>query len=348
MIEPRAEIARDRTFAYFRGEPHPFEAAVTHAWSRIAIRHGARALERELGRPYEHVAGDVFHAVGRAQLARAEHVTLHLGASATRVEERDDRVRVETTLGTIEADVVFDARGTLASEASARDVRWLQHFVGWRVRTERPVFDARIATLMDFALPPDPGPRFFYVLPYSSHEALVEDTVFSEAPLATETYERAITEHLDERGAGSFEIVGRERGAIPMTTAALPAPTDRIVPLGIAGGAAKPSTGYQFTFAQRHAAAIVRAMLEGAALSGVRVRSRRALFFDRVFLSYLARHRERAPEVFFDLWSRVPADALARFLSEHGGALDHARVIAAVPALPVLREALQSAPLWLR
>jgi len=61
---------------------------------------------------------------------------------------------------------------------------------------------------------------------------------------------------------------------------------------------------------------------------------------DRVFLSYLARRPDEAPDLFARLFERVPAEALVRFLSESGTIADDLRVMAALPIAPFAREAL--------
>ncbi|MDQ3037995.1 MAG: lycopene cyclase family protein, partial [Myxococcota bacterium] len=259
-------------------------------------------------------------------------------------------VRVETSDGSLRARVVWDARGGAPDERAQRDdVRWLQHFVGWVVRTERPIFEPSVATLMDFEVTQQRGPHFVYVLPYARDEALVEDTYFSDAPLAEEEYERTIRAWLEARGAAHFEIVRRERGRIPMSTAELaPRTSPRIVPIGLRGGAAKPSTGYAFAFIQRQCDRLAQVAADaGATPPDVAVHAPIARFFDRVFLSYLRRNPTRAPEVFGALFERTEPEALVRFLSEEGGARDHLAVMNGVPRLPVAIEALRSRALWM-
>src|SRR5690606_34044503 len=126
------------------------------------------------------------------------------------------------------------------------------------------------------------------------------------------------------------------------------APSPRVLRIGLAGGLARPATGYAFLAIQRHARALARRLRETEVPAPPRVRSRRTVALDRIFLSHLARHPEAAPSLFVRLFDRVPPDTLARFLSEEGSIADEARVMAALPPLPFAREALLSARLWLR
>ncbi|MBX7197168.1 MAG: NAD(P)-binding protein [Sandaracinaceae bacterium] len=354
LIELRDGPSDDRTFCFFRSRPHPFERAIVRRYGEIEVRDRTRRVRRTLREhPYEELPGLAFAEHALAELASCPRVELSWRVGMSGLDERADHVEVETSAGSLRAALVVDARGGEANvRASGRDVHWLQHFVGHVVRTERPIFTPGVATLMDFDVAQDDGPHFVYVLPSSAHEALVEDTYFSATPLPVAHYEAGIARWLGERGAGAYEVLRREMGRIPMTSAPLVRDErSRVITIGQRGGAAKPSSGYAFQFIQRQcdalAASIARAGAD-APPPWVPPRSRVTTFFDRVMLAYLRRHPTAAPDVFVPLFERVPPDALARFLSEEGTALDHARVMNAVPRAGVLGEALRSSAIWAR
>lgn len=352
IVEPREELGGDRTWCSWRGAPHPFGAAITHRWSRWRVVAGGRSIERgSIARPYEHVDSVAFAREAQDAIESSEDATLRLGVRVSAIADEGGSVRVETSAGVLRARLAWDARGGAPDErARADDVRWVQHFVGWVVRTERPIFEPDVATLMDFEVSQARGPHFVYVLPYARDEALVEDTYFSDAPLEEAEYEQTLRAWLDAHGAGGVEILRRERGRIPMSTAEIaPRASPRIVPIGLRGGAAKPSTGYAFAFIQRQCEALARAVARGETPPPeIAAHSPVARFFDRVFLAHLRRHPSSAPEVFGALFERTPPEALARFLSEEGGVRDHLRVMNGVPRLPVALEALRSRALWAR
>ena len=54
-----------------------------------------------------------------------------------------------------------------------------QHFLGWKITTDKDCFDVDQAMLMDFDLGEQPDVRFIYVLPFSKNSAMVECTIFS-------------------------------------------------------------------------------------------------------------------------------------------------------------------------
>jgi lycopene beta-cyclase len=358
VVDGRTGPSDDRTFCFFRGRPHPFERAIARRYATVLVRDAHRVVRRALvERPYEELPGLAFAELALGTIASNDRVRVEWGTSLTSFAERHDRVLVETTRGAVSTRLFIDARGGRAHAHAPRDeadgdVRWLQHFVGHVVRTERPIFEVGVATLMDFDVSQDDGPHFVYVLPSDAHEALVEDTYFSASMLPRARYEDGIASWLERRGAGAFEVLRREVGAIPMVTAPHRAlARSRVVTLGQRSGAAKASSGYAFQFIQRQCDALAEVLASTEArapLGWAPPRSLVATFLDRVMLSFLRASPTRAPEVFVPLFEEVPPEALARFLSEEGTPGDHVRVMAAVPRAAVLGEVVRSRALWLR
>ena len=116
----------------------------------------------------------------------------------------------------------------------------------------------------------------------------------------------------------------------------------RIIPIGTAGGMVKGSTGYGFIaiqeMSQRIAAGISAERLELLP----EPRSQLATTMDRIFISFLERHPDGAPNVFFNLFKRVSPQHLVPFLADKANPMDIARVISAMPKLPFIREAMHS------
>jgi len=55
----------------------------------------------------------------------------------------------------------------------------MQHFLGWFITSTTPAVDPSSMTLFDFRTPQRGSMRFFYILPFSPIQALVEYTLFS-------------------------------------------------------------------------------------------------------------------------------------------------------------------------
>lgn len=353
LIDRREGYSRDRTFSFFRNRAHPFEDAVARSYRAIdVLGHRERVAKSTESHPYQSLPADRFYAHALSLLGRSENVRIELGVTTRSFRDAGSHAEVETDRGRLRAGLVLDARGRLERAAEiAGDVRWVQHFGGVEVKVENPIFEPAVATLMDFRVSQERGPHFVYVLPTSPREALVEDTYFGERPEDFTHYESNARSYLDARGAGAIEITHRESGVIPMTSAAVDRGSGRVVRVGIAGGAAKPSTGYAFSFMQREADAIGESLSRWQAKTPPPTlappRAATPLFFDRVFLSYLARNPHDAERIFLSLFRGTPAHRLARFLSEEANPADYAAVMNAVPRSEVFFEVLRSQRLWL-
>lgn len=355
LFEPREAFETDRTWCFFRTNKHPFARCVDQRWHRWTVHGQNRTIECGSVRyPYEHLPSGRFYETALEILRRSPNVELRLGTSVNHVDATAEGVRVSGTGASedpfdVHSQFVFDSRPDHAipkADPKVDDVLLLQHFAGWVIETERPIFDPSCARLMDFEVDQSQGVHFMYVLPFSKRHALIEDTFFSESLVPQHVYADNMRTWLERHGAGEVTITRREEGVIPMTSRPHQSrPHERCFRIGTAGGLARPATGYAFLNIQRHAQALAEHLLLGHAEP--KVRSARTSMLDRVFLSYLARHPERGAEMFVRLFDKTPTDALVRFLSETNSPLDDARVMAALPALPLMTETLRSRKRWL-
>ena len=360
IIEPRSRYERDRTWCFWNVIPHPFEACVSDTWQTWSVSNGEHHIERSWpGLAYQHLPADAFYEQATAVLAADPNVELRLGTRVKRVESRSssDRAVAMTDEGPLSASLVLDSRPRRArldreTGSNAAPGHFLQHFHGQTIRSEAPVFSADVATIMDFVEARHDGIHFMYLLPYDDRTALVEDTWFSVEPRPVERYKEEISRYLAERfDLERYEVLHSETGAIPMDPRPIERPEGpRVFDIGTRGGAARPSTGYAFLSIQRYSAALAQCLAGWSRDPSrdpprpPRHYSRRSAFLDRVFVSHLARNPEQGPELFFRMFERVRPDALARFLFDGGLPLDDLRVMAALPAAPLIRETLRQYP----
>ena len=346
LIDPRSDFGRDRTWCYWDVAEHRFSHLVTHRWSRWQVRlNGQWAVHESARYRYCHIPSDAFYREAVSVLNATPGVEFWLETEAGRLAPSRSGVDVQTTRGTVHCRRVFDSRPQPPAKQPTH-LLW-QHFAGWRVQAESPVFDPSTVTLMDFDVPQNQGLHFFYLLPYTTREALVEATFISSRLHDHETYGQAIERYLEKHfSLGSFKTTGHERGRIPMTAKPqAPCPVPRVHRIGTPGGMVKPSTGYAFLAIQRWSDRMVSQLTTERSPVPPRARPRIASTLDRIFLSFLHRYPERAPDVFLDLFNRVAPDTLVRFLSDTAAPKDYLSVVSAMPTMPFLREAARLVPL---
>jgi len=351
LVDPRTTFPRDRTWCFWNVSPHPFDKAVSHVWNQWRVASPSHeSVSESPGYAYHHIAADDFYAAALSRLRHHPHIELRLGQRVLDLSESTHSARVETTAGVIEAGAVFDSRPPqiLPARNGIDDVCLLQHFVGAFVQTAQPVFTPDTVTLMDFRVDQQHGIHFCYVLPFGPADALVEATYISPRPLESRVYEQSIQTYMRQTyGQSDYTIRHWERGAIPMCSAPLPQRrSPRVYAIGLAGGLAKPSSGYAFLAIQKFSAAFAARLRQSPLPAPPRPRSSRAVFLDRVFLSYLRHHPETVPNLFGNLFARVRPDTLVRFLSDESALTEDLQVMWAMPKLAFAVETLKAKDLW--
>lgn len=340
VVEPRETYTDDSSWSWWDTDPHPFAPLAAESWSRWRVRSAAGSVTAGSSRyRYCRLPALAVYRAAEVRLETAPNARLCRGVRARDVRiGPDGRLLVETDAGRLDAATVFDARppDRDAFDGMRAPLLW-QQFVGRRVRLESAPFDPGTVELMDFRPGQEDGLHFLYVLPTSREEALVEATWFVPAPLPRPLVERRLAGELDRLAAGrAMASLAEEAGCLPMTTATPPSPPlPGLIPIGMRAGALRPATGYGFLAIQRHSAALAGRLVRGRP-GPVHPHRADTLLLDEIFLRFLLRRPQAAPELFRRLFERCPADRLVRFLSERGGPADLAAILAAMPARPML------------
>ncbi|MCX5401263.1 lycopene cyclase family protein [Streptomyces sp. NBC_00102] len=334
-----------RTWCFWEEPDGEFDAALSASWERLRVRapDGTATVAVPAPLRYKMLRSDAFAALVGAGLdaatgfRRAEmtvRTVRDAGGGGGEVVGEDARGRRTVVRGRY----VFDSRPPRRLPAARTTL--LQHFTGWFVHTERPVFDADTADLMDFRTPqPRHGLSFAYVLPLDARSALVEYTEFSREPLEPAAYEQALDHHLGEvLGASPYRVSATEHGVIPMTDGRFPPRAGRSVfRIGTAGGATRPSTGYTFGAVQRQSRSLAAALREGKRPPVHPAYRARSLAMDAVMLRALDTGRVDGAGFFTGLFRSVPAARLLRFLDGSAPLREELLVGLRTPVVPMLR-----------
>ena len=338
VLEPRTQYRRDRTWSYWSMTPHPFQAAVASSWDRWRVVSHNRAVTRGApGVRYESIPSDRLYAIALERLRAAPHIELRQGVSVEAFEHGDN-VQLRFGTETARARHAFDTRppARLASHGLS------QRFLGWEIETPDDVFDPSTATLMDFRCPQAGATHFTYILPSAPRRALVEDTWFAPPGLEKPDHAAAIRGHLLAcHGVTRFEILFEERGALPMNPVFRPAAGRRLLPIGMAGGGARPSTGYAFNAIQAQCDTIAADLLAGRMPRPVRPRPRIVQLMDSVLLDMLDRQPALAAPLFTSLFDRCEPQTLVRFLNDRASLADLLAVGLAMPFMTTSLATLQ-------
>lgn len=336
------EPVRDKTWCFWDAPRVPFQDMVFHTWKMLEVRVGGCVFSEKLQNYRYHCVKSDVYAENILKMAReAPNVTL-IEADIQDFSFVNGKAEMMSSKGLFTSDFIFQS--TLRPpgfENLKLDISLLQHFTGWHIRSEKPVFDPDKATFMDFDVPQKNGVTFAYVLPFTRHEALVEYTLFSGELLSDEAYKEGLVDYLSTRLKlfhGDYEVLYTEKGVIPMEDRRYPAQyCPRVWNMGTMGGLTKPSTGYTFTRIHRQAAEITEALAKGNDPPAGPASPYRFRVYDIMLLYNLQRYPDVSLRIFHDLFKKNRFERILQFLEEKTRIDQDVRIMASVPWIPFLR-----------
>ena len=217
-----------------------------------------------------------------------------------------------------------------------------QKFVGHVIRCEQP-HGVDHPVIMDAIVEQIDGYRFIYLLPFSAHEILVEDTYFSDSPhLSENEICHRIEDYVQQKNWGQHTIVRTEKGVLPMMMA-----TDRdddSAKIGLGGGFAVAATGFTVPVAVEVADRIAQAIRRdgpAAALNAV-ISVRRDHLHRERYARWLNRMFFRAAEqsrryVVLQHFYGLCEGLIKRFYRNDLTRWDKARILMGKPPVPVIK-----------
>ncbi len=336
LLDKDTKQINDRTWCFWEKGEGQFEDIIHKKWNHIYFA-GKQFSKRYNINPYTYkmVRGiDFYNSI----LQRIEaHPDIDFRqAHISDVIDTGDNVNVTTSEDTYSGKQVFNSIFNYGMATHQKKYPVLQqHFVGWFIKTKKPVFDVDQATYMDFSIAQKGNTRFMYILPTSENEALVEYTLFSEHLLPKEEYEAAIKDYLDnDLGCSDYEIIETEMGSIPMTSYDFQEHhTPNIRYIGTAGGWAKPSTGYTFKSTAKKTPKLIAHIKTGKPLDTLSYKTK-FWYYDLLFLDVLHKDNASGYNIFESLFKNRKPQQVFKFLDEETSFLEDVGTMFGSPIIP--------------
>lgn len=340
LIDKSTKTENDRTWCFWEKGLSNLDAYTHKQWQNIQFKTTTQdKIESINPYSYKMIRGIDFYAKLIPELKKKENINFVQG---TVTAITDNQIKLADQSHTITADKVFDSRFSYQDLLTQRKYPVLQqHFIGWHIKTDKAVFSASTATFMDFSVPQKGNTRFMYVLPFAVNEALVEYTLFSASPLAIEAYETAITDYLSNLGVSNYEIVAKEQGNIPMTCYPFyKENTANYLKIGIAGGWAKPSTGYTFYNSKKQVERLIALLKNNQSLTQLKP-NKKFWFYDVLLLDILDQKNHLGSIIFGQMFKKRQAKLILKFLDEETNLWEDLQIIWACPKKPFLQALLR-------
>ncbi|MEO1713204.1 MAG: lycopene cyclase family protein, partial [Bacteroidota bacterium] len=319
LLDIAKKVDDDRTWCYWSADQAYFSEIPQHSWTNITFAsHRIQKSQSIQPLSYHCLRGIDFY----------EHIYKILD-DHPQVEQRWERIlqlkntdegaSVKTEQGLYQAEYVFSSIADASFKSQKENYyHTRQHFKGYFIKTQEYAFDTDEVTLMDFRAQSEEQPRFFYVLPFSPREALVEFTVFSDGFLENREYEKELDIYIKEKlGISSFHILAEENGVIPMTDFPFKRRSGKsIIHLGTQGGLTKATTGYTFQNIQKACQEIVRKLDQGERPYYHLQSKARFGFYDRLLLHIIKYRKERVAPIMQQLFMANDFKKVLKFLDE--------------------------------
>lgn len=336
IIDQDTKTKNDRTWCFWEKDNRsPFDAIIHRQWQKVFFHGTNFSAALNLGDySYKWLRGIDFYDFVKTDLASNSNIRF--------VQEHIERIKdtptggfVITTENQYLAEYVFDSTKSLKLNL-ADCHNMLQHFKGWEIVTDKPVFDPTCPTMMDYRVEQrGVGVRFMYVLPESPTRAMVEYTVFSDKLLSPTEYDAELHKYLkDFLKIENFSIEHEEFGVIPMTDEPiLNHEGEHVVRIGTSGGYVKASTGYAFQRTQRFTQALVKNLVTVGKPMSPKKNFKKHFkdWLDSTLLNVLLKNRALGKDVFTALYQKNPTPRLFAFLDEDTSLFEDLRIMSTVP-----------------
>jgi lycopene beta-cyclase len=369
IVDKDAKQQNDRTWCFWEEQPTLFDEIAYRVWHRLRFVGDDFTRDFDLA-PYRYqmIRGIDFYDFTREKLSACANVTFVRG-NIDRVDDGPDRATVTVEGQSFSGSWVFDstlppalrgsvptdpaslralsakqspaesneiassASGLLAMTTNGHYHHLNQHFRGWEIETDRPVFNPQLPTLFDFRTRQAGHMRFVYTLPFAENRALIEYTLFSAQLLQSEEYDAGLKTYIEDMlGIKQYTINHVEAGVIPMTDRPFPRRLgQRVMSIGTKGGRVKPSTGYAFLRIQRDSAAIVQSLIEHDQPFELPARRGRFGLHDAILLNIMTHHPDDLKPIFTLMFKNNPIQRIFRFLDETATLNEEVRFIASLP-----------------
>jgi lycopene beta-cyclase len=330
---------RDRTWCFWAESDHSLDFLVNHKYTHIAVSDQDDKQYASI-RPYTYnrIEGADFHDHYRPILKNHPQIDF-VEDEVVNIESKRDAALINLASGLSKlAKICFDSRFSYDWLKGSRYPVLQQHFIGLEIETNEAVFDSSKADFMDFSVPQKGNTRFMYVLPTSATRALFEYTLFSHNLLKESEYEEAIHEYLALKEITNYKVISREKGSIPMSSHPLWRPlSSRVLPIGLNGGWAKPSTGFAFNRSLQRVKQIADYVEKNPdRLPRLRFKNRFWLY-DLLLLDLLDRNNGEGSKLFLRLFEKRKPQLILQFLDEKTNFLQELSIMSANRPIPFIR-----------
>ncbi|WP_460219284.1 lycopene cyclase family protein [Psychroserpens sp. MEBiC05023] len=331
LIDPSEKNTNDKTWSFWETGNSKWHNIIYKSWTKASIKTSKNTINLNLA-PYRYhtIRAIDFYTEAKKRLLKHDHIHFILD-QVTSISE-DDQIKVFTKEKSYSASHIFDSRipETFSSESN-NHISIIQHFKGWVIRTDAPVFDTKMVTMMDYRMKDGEQTTFTYVLPFSETEALIEFTYFTNSIVDEAIYDSFIKTYIKTYlKIDNYTIIETEMGHIPMTNYNFGKfNSKKVTKIGTGGGWVKASTGYSFKHTEKKVAQIIDNLKSNRQPSHGLFK-RKYKFYDKVFLKVLKDDNHKGEWIFEQFYKKNSTQTMFRFLDEESSFLEELKIMSSL------------------
>ena len=318
IIEPRNDYIRDKTWSFWKVAAHNFEDCVKKSWNNFSVNIPDQTKYVQCDHlPYQSIDSGLFYQKIINTLKKNTNINFFKNINEISTEN----------------SFVFNS---VSDVSDSKNHLW-QHFSGIEIETNKDLFDDQIFNLMDFDCEQRDSVHFFYTLPFSKKNALIETTWISDLNHpSNQDYSIQLEDYIKNKlKIKNYEIKFKETGVIPLFH---PKDIKKInwMEIGTAGGMTRLSTGYTFMNIQNQSKYIRENFENIKKINNFTVNSKYK-FLDNIFLKVLKKNSSKMPQVFFKMFNCSPSTVI-NFLSNKSNIYEDISIILKMPKLLFIKE----------
>lgn len=230
-----------------------------------------------------------------------------LYSEVSQIKENKKYVSVSTNKEIYKAKYVLNSSPHHETNIDKLEPVLYQYFIGTTIKKNKD-HNIKECQLMNF-IQADKEIAFNYVIPLNHNSLLVETTAFGRLKNfdnLEKLHQISLTQYK------TFKSLSVEKGIIPMSISQSFKRTNRIIPTGISGGFARPSSGYLLLRAATWAKESKNKNLNQIVFKEKIITH----FLDKVFIKACYFYPDLAPEIFMKLFNAKCIQSIIRFLAD--------------------------------
>ncbi len=331
LFEKESVIKNDKTYSFWKG-PGLFDITRTLSvkprkeWSQIEIKTQNKSHIIDLGK-YRYVCYASKTVLEELyQRVSKNGIKIQRGCSIKHIEKGKNHWLIHLKSKKIPFQYIVDSRPNKKFDDKYPSLK--QVFIGTEIISTKKIFDANIATLMDFSDSKN-SVIFTYILPFTQNRALIETTCF------TSETDFKLLEGLHKITLKKFfvkKILRSEKAVLPMSPYPDLNHSDKYFRIGNFGGASRPASGYAFTRIALWANQIDTQKIFSYEMIHYK-KNNLTNWLDKVLLSAIRSNPQSAPKIFKYFFTKVPISSVIRFLADQPKLIDYLFIIFKLPKI---------------